>query len=175
MVPGAPRCLLLQTNACKTSEPSQTKILAEGRDKFPSANKTEAGEKQCACFAKCPLNKAGGPKVARPPRALTGAWIPKRRNFHPRKPLLPVAVVYQEYSSWRTSTREKGKNQSHSNFGILFVPKQVQCSGHTNRYFLIHLQNLLGEINKNIEVQQSKIYILKELGFFFLVYSSFIK
>lgn len=53
-------------NACKTSQPSQTKILAEGRDKFPSANKTEAGEKQCACFGKRALHKAGGPKGARP-------------------------------------------------------------------------------------------------------------
>lgn len=53
-------------NACKTSQPSQTKILAEGRDKFPSANKTEAGEKQCACFGKRALHKAGVPKGARP-------------------------------------------------------------------------------------------------------------
>lgn len=59
-------------NGGKPSDPAQTKILAEGRDKLASVKDTEPEQNQCTCFSKWPLHEACGRKVAKSQRALTG-------------------------------------------------------------------------------------------------------
>ena len=75
-----PWCYEVSTAAhtgCKPSDPSRTKILAEGRDKFVSVRDKESGQNQCTCFSKWPLHKTRERKVAKSQRALTGDGIPK--------------------------------------------------------------------------------------------------
>lgn len=83
--------------------------------------------------------------------------LQKERKLHLRKPLLLVAdkAVRNTGKEGLVLERQERGNLKII-FGIIFVPKQGKCDGDTHSYFLIHLQNLLGETNKKMGVQQSK-------------------